>query len=76
MRNMLAAKHSKVTAEVICKAYSQRLRISSGEEVSMNFLNMALALHRTVFQNSRLKDRLAGIAINSLSTESVHGRTW
>ena len=47
--------------EDICKAWNQRVKVSSGEAVSSTFVEAALYLHKHVLSDTVMREHILGV---------------
>ena len=45
----------KIPTDELCAAYKKNLRITSGEEVGINFLNQAVQVYKVILGNPKLQ---------------------
>ena len=56
-----AAKQASLRSEDIVKAWNERVKVSSGEAVSLGFVESALFLHKNVLSDATMREHIRGV---------------
>ena len=56
-----AAKQASLRPEDIVKAWNERVKVSSGEAVSLSFVDAALYLHKNVLSDATMREHILGV---------------